>query len=109
MMPDLLAIAVPLKAEQGAALGAIAGYVSVFVIRAVNAQSYVKFNVQPLKLIVNTLLLCLQALIMVFEINGWMYYQAALFVLIVLLNIKPIIVGVMPIIRKVISKFTRSA
>ena len=109
MIPYLLDIADPIKAAQGAALGAIAGYVSVFVIRAVNAQSYVKFNVQPLKLIINTLLLCLQALIMVFEINGWMYYQAALFVLIVLLNIKPIIVGVMPIIRKVISKFTRSA
>ena len=109
MIPYLLDNADPIKAAQGAALGAIAGYVSVFVIRAINAQSYVKFNVQPLKLIVNTLLLCLQALIMVFEINGWVYYQVALFALIVLLNIKPIIVGVMPIIKKVVSKFARSA
>lgn len=109
MIPYLLDIADPIKAAQGAALGAIAGYVSVFVIRAVNAQSYVKFNVQPLKLIINTLLLCLQALIMVFEINGWVYYQVAFFALIVLLNIKPIIVGVMPIIKKVVSKFARSA
>lgn len=108
MIPYLLDVADPIKAAQGAAFGAIAGYVSVFVIRAVNAQSYVKFNIQPLKLIINTLLLCLQALIMVFEINGWMYYQVVLFVLIVLLNIKPIIVGVMPIIKKVVSKFARS-
>ena len=108
MIPYLLDVADPIKAAQGAAFGAIAGYVSVFVIRAVNAQSYVKFNVQPLKLVINTLLLCLQALIMVFEINGWMYYQVVLFVLIVLLNIKPIIVGVMPIIKKVVSKFARS-
>ena len=109
MIPYLLDIADPIKAAQGAALGAIAGYVSVFVIRSINAQRYVKFNVQPIKLIVNTVLLCLQALIMVFEINGWIYYQVALFVLIVLLNIKPIIVGIMPIIKKVVSRFVRSA
>ena len=109
MIPYLLDIADPIKAAQGAALGAIAGYVSVFVIRSINAQRYVKFNVQPIKLIGNTVLLCLQALVMVFEINGWFYYQAALFVLIVLLNIKPIIVGIMPIIKKVVSRFVRSA
>ena len=99
----------PIKAAQGAAIGAIAGYVTVFVIRAINAQKYVKFNVQPLKLIINTLLLTAQVLIMVFEVSGWIYMQAALFVLIVLLNIKPIIIGVMPIIKKVLSKFARTA
>jgi hypothetical protein len=46
---------------------------------------------------------------MIFEVEGWIYYQAAMFAVIVLLNIKPIIVGVMPIIKKVVSKFARSA
>jgi len=99
----------PVKAAQGAAIGAIAGYLTVFLIRAVNAQKYIKFNLQPLKLIVNTAALGLQALIMIFEVEGWIFYQAAGFVLIVLLNIKPIIVRIMPIIKKVISKFTRAA
>jgi O-antigen/teichoic acid export membrane protein len=98
-----------IKAAQGAAIGAVAGYFTVFLIRAVNAQKYIKFNVQPFKLIANTVILCAQALAMIFEVDGWIFYQAAGFVLIVLLNIKPIIVGVMPIIKKVISKFTRTA
>ena len=54
-----------ITAAQGAALGAIAGYLSVFVIRAFNAQKYVKFNVQPFKLIINTVLIALQAAIMI--------------------------------------------
>ena len=98
-----------IKAAQGAAIGAVAGYFTVFLIRAVNAQKYIKFNVQPIKLMVNTALLCLQAATMVFEVEGWIAFQAIGFILIVLLNIKPIIIGVMPIIKKVIAKFARTA
>lgn len=87
-------------AAQGAAFGAIAGYLAVFVIRSVNAQCYVRFNTQPVKLIINTILLSVQAAVMIFEINGWVYYQAGLFVMIVLFNIKPIIDGVLPIIKR---------
>ena len=107
-IPYLLDRFDPIKAAQGAAIGAIAGYLTVFIIRAVNAQRYVKFNLQPLKLILNTLLLTAQVLIMVLEIRGWIYYQAAMFALIVLLNIRPIIIGIMPIVKKVFSKFARS-
>lgn len=108
-IPYLLEHFGEIKAAQGAAIGAIAGYLAVFVIRAINAQKYIKFNVQPLKLFLNTVLLTLQALAMIFEIEGWIIYQAAGFALIVLLNIKPIIIGIMPIIKKVISKFARTA
>lgn len=94
----------PIVAAQGAALGAVAGYLCVFVIRAINAQKYVKFNVQPFKLIVNTILVSLQTAIMIFEINGWIYYQVCIFAIIVLFNIKPIISGIMPIIRKILGK-----
>lgn len=93
-----------LVAAQGAALGAIAGYLAVYVIRAINAQSYVKFKTQPIKLIINSVLLSIQAAIMVFEIDGWIYYQCALFIAIVLLNIKPILDGIMPILRRFMFK-----
>jgi O-antigen/teichoic acid export membrane protein len=89
-----------LVAAQGAALGAIAGYLSVYVIRAINAQSYVRFKTKPFVLMVNTVLLASQALIMIFQIDGWVYYQLALFALIVLINIKPIIDGILPIIKR---------
>ena len=93
-----------LVAAQGAALGAIAGYLAVYVIRAINAQSYVKFKTQPIKLIINSVLLSIQAAIMVFEIDGWIYYQCALFIAIVLLNIKPILDGIIPILRRFMFK-----
>lgn len=91
-------------AAQGAAFGSIAGYLAVYLIRAINAQSYVKFNTQPIKLIINTLLLVIQAAIMVFEIEGWVYYQIALFTVIIVINMKPIIDGIMPIIKRFILK-----
>lgn len=91
-------------AAQGAAIGAIAGYLVVYIIRSINAQSYVRFNTRPLKLIINSSLLTLQAIIMLFEIQGWIYYQLALFSVIVLVNIKPILDGVMPILKRYVFK-----
>ena len=103
-IPPFIAEYGVLVAAQGAALGAIAGYLAVYVIRAINAQSYVKFKTQPFKLIINTLLLSIQAAIMVFEIDGWIYYQCALFLVIVILNIKPILDGILPIVRRYLFK-----
>lgn len=93
-----------LVAAQGAAIGAIAGYLIVYVIRAINAQAYVKFNTRPIKLIINSLLLTIQALIMVYEINGWIYFQCIMFTVIVLVNIKPILDGVVPVFKRYIFK-----
>ena len=93
-----------LVAAQGAALGAIAGYLIVYVIRAINAQTYVRFNTRPVKLIINSLLLTLQALIMVFETEGWIYYQCIFFIVIVLVNIKPILDGIIPIFKRYVFK-----
>ena len=93
-----------LVAAQGAALGAIAGYLAVYVIRAINAQVYVKFNTKPIKLIINSIFLTVQALIMVFEIEGWIYYQCVMFGVIVLVNIKPILDGIIPIFKRYVLK-----
>lgn len=93
-----------LIAAQGAAIGAIAGYLIVYVIRAINAQAYVKFNTRPIKLAVNSLLLTVQALIMIYEIPGWIYYQCLLFAVIVLVNIKPILDGVVPLFKRYVLK-----
>ena len=41
---------------------------------------------------------------MVFEIEGWVYYQIALFTVIIVINMKPIIDGIMPIIKRIILK-----
>lgn len=93
-----------LIAAQGAAIGAIAGYLIVYVIRAINAQAYVKFNTRPIKLAVNSLLLTVQALIMIYEIPRWIYYQCLLFAVIVLVNIKPILDGVIPLFKRYVLK-----
>jgi O-antigen/teichoic acid export membrane protein len=93
-----------LVAAQGAAFGAISGYLAVYIIRAINAQAYVKFNTRPIKVVINSVILALQSLIMVLEVKGWIYYQCLMFVIIVIINIKPIIDGVTPILKRFIFK-----
>jgi len=93
-----------LIAAQGAAIGAIAGYLVVYIIRAINSQSYVKFNTRTIKLIINSLLLTVQALIMLYEVKGWIYFQCIMFAIIVLLNIKPILKGIIPVFKRYVLK-----
>lgn len=104
LIPILLERFGPIVAAQGAAFGSIAGYLALFLFRAVNAQKYVKFNIRPLVLAVNTVLISVQAAIMIFEIKGWVYYQIVLFALIVLVNIKPIIMGIMPVAKRFLGR-----
>lgn len=104
MIELLLARFDPVTAAQGAAFGALAGYLTVFMIRAVNTQKYVKFRIQPIKLIINTVIIAVQAAIMIFEPEGWVYCQIAMVTAIILINMKPIIDGITPIIRRLFRK-----
>lgn len=88
----------------GAALATFASYFIVFIIRAVNAQKYIHFNMHPLKLTVNTLLACIQAFCMVAETPGWIVVQIAVLVLIFALNARPIIAGIMQVLRRRVKK-----
>ncbi|MBR5871553.1 MAG: polysaccharide biosynthesis C-terminal domain-containing protein [Clostridia bacterium] len=84
----------------GAALATFASYFIVFIIRAVNAQKYIRFNMHPIKLTINTLLAGIQAFCMVVETPGWTAVQAVVLVLIFALNARPIVAGILQVLRR---------
>ncbi len=84
----------------GAAIATFASYFIVFVIRAFNTQKYIRFNMHPAKLTVNTLIVCIQAFCMVYETPGWIAVQIISLALIFALNARPIIAGILQVLRR---------
>ena len=84
----------------GAAIATFMSYFVVFVIRAINGQKYIRFNMHPLKLAVNTLIAGIQAFCMVVETPGWIAVQILSLCLIFTLNARPIIAGVLQVLRR---------
>ncbi len=85
---------------QGAVIATFVSYFAVFIIRAVNGQKYIRFNIHPLKLVINTMLAGIQALFMVLELPGWIFVQAAVLLLIFVINARPILIGVMQVLHR---------
>lgn len=91
---------IPVWGAQGAALATLACYVVVFVIRAVNARHYICFDLHPVKLVVNTLLTAVQCIFMLAEPPLWALWQAILIVAVFAINARPILRGVMQVLRR---------
>jgi len=84
----------------GAAIATFMSYFIVFIIRAVNTQKYIKFEMHPFKLVINTLLIFVQTAFMVFELPGWIAVVSLVIVLIFIINFKPIIIGIKRVIGR---------
>lgn len=90
---------IPRLGAQGAAIAAAISYFIVFIVRAVNTQRYVSFDMHPMTLLLNSVLLVVQCVVMVLEVRYWMVIEGVCFVLIVALNAKPIIDGLLMLLR----------
>ena len=91
---------IPRMEAQGAALATVASYFAVFVIRAVNARRYVPFSLSLPRMIVSIGLLGAQAaLILSFE-KYMIPTQAAIFVLVAVINLKPMVSGTVKMLKK---------
>ncbi|MBE6657286.1 MAG: hypothetical protein E7604_02475 [Ruminococcaceae bacterium] len=96
---NFLLIPTPLG-PNGAAIATFASYFIVFIIRAINGQRYIRFHMHPAKLIVNTLIAGSQAFCMVAETPGWIAVQIIALCLIFTLNARPIIAGILQVLRR---------
>ncbi len=94
---------IPLFGVNGAAYSTCFSYFLVFVIRAVHTKKMIRMRYSVLKFAVNALLTLAQALIMIFEVPGWIVYEVLLTLLLVLVNIRVLITSV----RKIVGKFGR--
>ncbi|MBR7184840.1 MAG: polysaccharide biosynthesis C-terminal domain-containing protein [Clostridia bacterium] len=91
---------IPFWGAQGAAIATFACYLVVFIIRAVNTQRYIRFDLHPKKLAVNTGLLTLQCVLMLTEPPLWWLWQTLLVLAVLLLNAKPIFRGILQVLRR---------
>ena len=66
----------------------------MFIIRAVNTQRYVRFDMNPSVLVLNGAVLLIQCIVMYTELPYWIVIESVCFVIMVALNAKPIIRGI---------------
>ncbi len=96
---NLMLIPTPLGAN-GAALATFLSYFVVFIIRAVNTRKFIKFNLHTPKLIINTVVIGIQTLFMIFELPMWIAVQAVGVLVIFAVNARPILKGVMRLLKR---------
>ena len=84
----------------GAAIATFFSYFVVYIIRAINSRSYIPFELHNRKVAFNTAVILLQSTVMILEVPFWIPMQILCVGLIVGVNIKPILVGMMKLIRR---------
>ena len=89
----------PLGAN-GAALATFICYLVVYIIRSASAGKMIRFNRYPMKVFINTLLLMLQTVFLLLELPFMYAVQAASAALIFAVNLRPVVSGVLRILRR---------
>lgn len=84
-------ILIPNHGAMGAAVATFISYFAVYIIRAYDTRSYVKFKLHTPLLCVNSLLISLQMLVMYSQIRYNYYIQLAVWLVLVLINMKGIL------------------
>ncbi len=84
----------------GAALATFLSYFVVFIIRAINTRKFIKFDLHTAKLILNTVIIAAQTVFMIWELPLWIPVQAVGVVLIFVINARPILAGIMKLLRR---------
>ena len=92
-------VLIPDHGAMGAAVATVISYMSVYAIRAYDTRSYLKFNMNSLKVIINTVLLSAQALLMIRSPNRWYLYQAAFLILMLIINGRDIVLSLTSVIK----------
>lgn len=94
---------IPLIGVQGAAIATVVSYFTVFIIRAINARQYIPFKLYFGNVAINTALIAVQILVLVFGVTGWVVIEILLTVILIATNFKFLI----PFITKIFSFLKR--
>lgn len=79
-------VLVPLYGGLGAASATFISCLLVFILRAVTTKRFIHFNMQVPKLVLNTIILLFQSVLMIMEVQYWIYLEVIFFILIVIIN-----------------------
>lgn len=93
-------ILIPKFGINGAGFATFLSYVVVFVIRAANTKKFIKINWNSKKLVLNTSILLIQSIIMIYEAPHWILLEVISFILMAVLNSKELLLSVKKLITK---------
>ena len=95
---------IPERGAMGAAVATLISYLAVFIIRAYDTRFYVRFDMKPIRLILNTVLILAQTVVMVMSIPYWRYMQIGFVLVILVLNGREIVMTVAELGKKMLKK-----
>ncbi len=95
---------IPTHGAMGAAVATLISYAAVYVIRAIDTRTYLKFNMHTLRVVINTAILSVQTYTIIEAVRYWKYIQLACVVLILLINGREIFMSAVGICKKIIKK-----
>lgn len=89
---------------QGAAIATVASYLLVFVVRCFNVKKYIPFRIMGGYVTVNSIIIFLQAAVMVTEVKGWILIEALCLLTLILINFKFLIGFIKKAINSVLKR-----
>ena len=95
---------IPEHGAMGAAVATMISYMAVYVIRAYDTRFYLRFNMHTVRVIVNTLVLCAQAFVMIESVRYWKYIQIAIVLFMLIFNGREILATVGRMSKKIFKK-----
>ena len=87
----LNAFLIPGYGANGAAFATFISFLLVYLLRAIWAEKFIAVNNNVPVMYINMLLIGLQTVIMLFEVPLWWLWATILFILIAILNVKPVL------------------
>lgn len=92
---------------QGAAIATVASYLIVFIIRAVNSQKYIRYKIYGGYIVLNTVIIFIQTVTMVFEVELWIIIQVVCIIALALINFKFLIGFIAKIFESVLGRIKK--
>ena len=93
---------IPSMGAQGAGIATAISYFAVFVFRAIHSKSFMPFDLKAYKLVLNTLIVCVQIVFMIFALPFNFIVQGLLVCVLFAVNAKTLIGAIKGILKKFI-------
>ncbi len=97
-------VMIPVHGAMGAAVATLISYLTVYVIRAVDTKNYLKFSLHTPRLIINGLLLGVQAVIMISAFRYWQLAELLILGFLLVFNGRGIVLSLAKIFRSFLGK-----
>ena len=92
---------IPLWGVNGAAFSTFVSYLLVFILRFITSIRFIRIRIPFVRFTASTLILGVQALVMIFEVPGWIAFEVILTALLFALNLKELIQAAFKLLRRV--------